>query len=47
MSARSRLSASHRRMLFEESGIGSRFEVRSGYQVYEVDAAGGTRSLAS
>ena len=28
------------RPIFEESGIGSRFEVRSGYQVYELDAAG-------
>ena len=32
MSARSRLSASHRRMLFEESGIGARVAVKRGYR---------------
>jgi hypothetical protein len=38
VSARGRLSCSHRRMLFEESGIGARVAVRRGYRTVTTKA---------
>ena len=38
MSGRSRLSRPHKRMLFEESGIGTRVAVRRGYRTVTTKA---------